>query len=64
MCPASQMWPEAIVLILYSNVQNFLFSDQTTSRPKEWCHFGEYPAVGEKENCEKNDIIPPKNQEQ
>lgn len=35
MCLASQMWPEAIVLILYSNVQNFLFSDQTTSRPKE-----------------------------
>lgn len=47
MCLASQMWPQAIVLILYSNVQNFLFSDQPLD-PRNRCHFGEYPAVEKK----------------
>lgn len=48
MCLASQMWPQAIVLILYSNVQNFLFSDQTTSRPKELMPFWRVSSSREK----------------
>lgn len=49
MCLAGQMWPEAIVLILYSNVQKFLFSDQTTSRPKELMPFWRVSSSTEKE---------------
>lgn len=48
LCLASQMWPQAIVLILYSNVQNFLFSDQTTSRPKELMPFWRVSSSREK----------------
>jgi len=34
-CQASQMWPPAILIILYSNMQYLVFSDQTTSRSNE-----------------------------